>query len=65
MSLPAAIASRLILEDRISERGVIMPVFPDIYIPVLKELESDHDFVLRQRTIRLDDSFVGFGRGEQ
>ena len=65
VSLPAAIASRLILEDKISERGVILPVFPDIYIPVLKEMESDHDFVLRQKTIRLDDSFVGFRRGEQ
>ncbi len=65
VSLPAAIASRLILEDRVSERGVIMPVFQDIYIPVLKELESDHDFVIRKKTIRLNDGFVGFGRGEQ
>ncbi|MFC1574494.1 saccharopine dehydrogenase C-terminal domain-containing protein [Gemmatimonadota bacterium] len=65
VSLPAAIASKLILEDRVSERGVIMPVCQDIYLPVLKELESDHGFVIRHKTIRLDDSFVGFGRGEQ
>lgn len=65
VSLPAAIASKLILEDKISERGVIMPIYPDIYNPVLNEMETDHDFIIKQRTIRIDDSFVGFGRGEQ
>jgi saccharopine dehydrogenase (NADP+, L-glutamate forming)/spermidine synthase len=63
VSLPAAIASRLILEGKISERGVIMPVFSDIYNPVLKELETDHDFLIRHKVTRIDDSFVGFGRG--
>jgi hypothetical protein len=65
VSMPAAIASKLILEEKISERGVIMPIYPDIYNPVLKEMETDHDFILKQKTIRIDDSFVGFGRGEQ
>ncbi|MFC1492843.1 saccharopine dehydrogenase C-terminal domain-containing protein [candidate division KSB1 bacterium] len=65
VSIPASIAAKLILENKITERGVIMPIFPDIYNPVLKELESDHDFILKQKTIRIDDSFVGFGRGQQ
>ncbi|MFC1724880.1 saccharopine dehydrogenase C-terminal domain-containing protein [candidate division KSB1 bacterium] len=65
VSIPAAIASRLILENKISERGVIIPIYPDIYNPVLKELTDDHDFILKQKTIRIDDSFVGFGRGEK
>jgi saccharopine dehydrogenase-like NADP-dependent oxidoreductase len=40
VSLPAAIAARLILEDKISPRGVVRPVLPEIYNPVLDELEK-------------------------
>jgi saccharopine dehydrogenase (NADP+, L-glutamate forming) len=40
VGLPVAIATRLILEDRISLRGVQMPIHPEIYNPVLEELES-------------------------
>ncbi len=38
VGLPAAIASRLILEGKIEEIGVQIPVEPAIYEPVLKEL---------------------------
>lgn len=62
VSLPAAIATRLILENKIAEKGVIMPIYPDIYNPVLKELENDHDFIVKHKTIRIVDSFVGVGR---
>lgn len=40
VSLPAAIATRLILEGRIQRTGVVIPVFPEIYNPVLDELET-------------------------
>jgi saccharopine dehydrogenase-like NADP-dependent oxidoreductase len=40
VGLPAAIASRLILEGEIALRGVQTPVVPDIYEPVLRELED-------------------------
>ncbi len=40
VSLPAAIAARLILADRIPQRGVVRPVFPEIYGPVLDELSG-------------------------
>ncbi|MBN2491633.1 MAG: saccharopine dehydrogenase NADP-binding domain-containing protein [Planctomycetes bacterium] len=40
VSLPAAIATRLILTGEISAPGVLAPVTPDIYEPVLTELES-------------------------
>jgi len=40
VSLPAAIATRLILENRIPQTGVVIPVFPEIYQPVLKDLET-------------------------
>jgi saccharopine dehydrogenase-like NADP-dependent oxidoreductase len=38
VSLPAAIAARLILEGQITARGVLVPVIPEIYNPVLDEL---------------------------
>lgn len=38
VSLPAAIAVRLILEGRLNRTGVLIPVMPDIYQPVLAEL---------------------------
>ncbi len=40
VSLPAAIATRLILEGRIPLTGVHIPVRPEIYEPVLSELEK-------------------------
>ena len=38
VSLPAAIGTRLILEDKIMTPGVYIPVSPNIYNPVLEEL---------------------------
>jgi saccharopine dehydrogenase (NADP+, L-glutamate forming)/spermidine synthase len=38
VGLPAAIGARLILEGRIKETGVRVPVTPDIYNPILDEL---------------------------
>lgn len=40
VSLPAAIAVRLILDGKISLTGVQIPVLPEIYNPVLNELEE-------------------------
>lgn len=40
VSLPAAIAVRLILEEQINLTGVHIPVTPEIYDPVLEELET-------------------------
>ncbi len=48
VSLPVAIATRMILDGEITERGVIAPVLPDVYNPILDELESmDITFVER------------------
>ncbi|MBU8871621.1 MAG: saccharopine dehydrogenase NADP-binding domain-containing protein [Gemmatimonadales bacterium] len=38
VSLPAAIAARLILEEKLTRTGVLRPVLPEIYNPVLDEL---------------------------
>ncbi|MGD8779822.1 MAG: saccharopine dehydrogenase C-terminal domain-containing protein [Ignavibacteria bacterium] len=40
VSLPAAIATKLIIEEKINLTGVYIPNMPEIYEPVLKELES-------------------------
>jgi saccharopine dehydrogenase (NADP+, L-glutamate forming)/spermidine synthase len=39
VGLPAAIGVRMILEDKIIDRGVLIPVKESIYEPILKELE--------------------------
>lgn len=40
VALPAAIATRMILEDKIMLNGVYRPVLPQIYVPILNELKS-------------------------
>ena len=40
VALPAAIAVRMILENRIDLKGIYRPVVPEIYNPVLDELKS-------------------------
>jgi saccharopine dehydrogenase-like NADP-dependent oxidoreductase len=40
VSLPCAIGVRMILDGVIKDKGVVIPVMPSIYEPVLKELEN-------------------------
>jgi saccharopine dehydrogenase-like NADP-dependent oxidoreductase len=40
VGLPLAIASKLILQERITARGVTIPTTKEIYIPLLDELET-------------------------
>ena len=40
VSLPVAIATKLILEEQIKLRGSVLPIYPEIYNPVLEELEE-------------------------
>ncbi len=42
VGLPAAIATKLILEGKIKEKGVHIPVTPDIYLPILAELKAQN-----------------------
>jgi hypothetical protein len=52
VSLPAAIASRLIIEGAIRQKGVVMPTSSEIYSPVLAEL-VEHEFRFEHHTIVL------------
>ncbi len=54
VALPAAIAVRMILENKINLKGVYRPVIPEIYRPVLDELEKvgiklEEEFGLSER----------------
>ncbi|OFZ41456.1 MAG: hypothetical protein A3D92_21045 [Bacteroidetes bacterium RIFCSPHIGHO2_02_FULL_44_7] len=40
VGLPLAIGCRLLLQGRISERGVVIPTIPSLYEPILDELAS-------------------------
>ena len=40
VGLPAAIGARLVLEGKIALTGVQVPVRPEIYVPILEELEA-------------------------
>lgn len=52
VALPVAIASRMILEGSINLTGVHRPVMPEIYEPILKELET-LDIKLEEHTTKL------------
>ena len=52
VSLPAAIASKLILEGRIQAKGVQRPTFREIYRPVLEEMR-EFGFGFYDKTIRV------------
>lgn len=47
VGLPAAIAVKMILDGSINKTGVVIPVFPEIYNPVLEELKLQHGIDLR------------------
>ena len=40
VGLPLGIGAKLILSNKIKEKGVIIPIYPDIYKPAMKELSE-------------------------
>ena len=52
VGMTTAIATRLIMENRIPQRGVISPIYKEIYDPVLKELEK-YDVIMIEDTNRV------------
>jgi len=49
VGLPAAIATRLILEGKVTEPGVRLPTTPDLYGPILEELAEHGIRVIESR----------------
>ncbi|MBX7243099.1 MAG: saccharopine dehydrogenase NADP-binding domain-containing protein [Bacteroidia bacterium] len=52
VGLPAAMGVKLILQGKITGRGVLAPVTPDIYLPVLEEL-TEYGIVFSEKTVTL------------
>ena len=53
VGLPAAIGTRLILNGEVREKGVLVPVIPALYNPILKELKSfGVSFTAQQKSLR-------------
>ena len=52
VSLPAAVGTKLMLEGKINEKGVKIPVSPEIYEPVLLELEN-LDIKFKENTLEI------------
>ena len=48
VGLPAAIAVKMILNGKIKNTGVVIPVLPEIYDPVLAELKLEHGIVFEE-----------------
>ena len=40
VGLPAAICAKMILKGEVKERGVTLPIKPELYNPILNELEE-------------------------
>lgn len=38
---PAAIATKMILDGEIQDRGVVLPFAPDVFIPILSRLRAE------------------------
>jgi saccharopine dehydrogenase-like NADP-dependent oxidoreductase len=51
VSLPLAIATRMVAEGAIRERGVVAPVRPEIYDPILDELARDFGISFEERAV--------------
>jgi saccharopine dehydrogenase-like NADP-dependent oxidoreductase len=54
VGLPLAIATRMILENRITERGVLLPLSKDVYEPVLDELNKN-GIGFNEKTYQVDE----------
>ena len=40
VGLPVGMLARLLLQGKIERRGVIIPIYPELYEPVLEELKQ-------------------------
>ncbi len=55
VALPAAIAVKMILEGKITEKGVFRPTIPTIYNPILDELETLNIKMVETHGLSIDE----------
>jgi len=53
VGLPAAIAAKMIINGEITEKGVTLPINPEVYNPILKELEA-YDISFIEKEVKLN-----------
>ena len=53
VGLPVGIASKMILNGDIKITGVTLPIYPEVYEPILKELE-EHNIRFIEKETQLD-----------
>jgi len=51
VGLPAAIVVKMILNGTLQNKGIVIPVLPEIYDPVLEELKLEHGVKFEETTI--------------
>ena len=57
VSLPAAMAVKLLLEERLKMTGVRIPVWPQLYEPIMTELETVNiKFIEREKSLEISES---------
>jgi saccharopine dehydrogenase-like NADP-dependent oxidoreductase len=54
VGVTAGIGARLVLEGKINMRGVVTPMYADIYDPILKILEEKYGIAMIEESERLD-----------
>jgi saccharopine dehydrogenase-like NADP-dependent oxidoreductase len=52
VGIPVGIAAKMLLNDKIKSRGVLLPIYEDIYLPILKELEK-HGITFKEKEFQL------------
>ncbi len=50
VGIPAAICAKMILTGRLQKTGVTLPIEPDVYLPILEELETYHISFVEEET---------------
>ncbi|MFN0274905.1 MAG: saccharopine dehydrogenase C-terminal domain-containing protein [Chitinophagales bacterium] len=53
VGLPIGISAKMILQGKFNRRGVLLPVYADLYEPVLQELENDFQVHFYESTLHL------------
>lgn len=51
VTYPAAIATKMLAEGKLAMTGVRIPIYPEIYNPILDELEMDYGITFIERTL--------------
>ena len=54
VGVTAAIGARLVLTGKITNKGVLSPMFPEIYNPIMKILENKFDIFMTEESERPD-----------